>query len=119
MYNEKNQIEFDHDYSKFRITEDKKGYFLVGVSATHIDRLLVAGDFIFYDTRYYEKMEVKYKNFDLKEYLKESKGRCIVLTLFHHRTKKIITTIIKYTEEKHDYFKDRIGEEFEFVILKD
>ena len=108
-----NKIKFGHDdYFKFEMAnshiDNKDIVELIGVSICHIDKL----------SEQFKKFDTSYGNPNWEseiEYYPLPKGMVIVLFFW---SDGIFPTIRRWNPQKEEYYKSKIGSEFEVVITR-
>ena len=103
-----NKIKFSHEYTKMPVSYNPT--FLMDVLTTTTDQL--SKEFISYDTTY---MDFKGLIPEIKNYMLP-KGKIIILILLSDSTKRLWTTIRRWTPEKEAYYRSIRGQQVEIVI---
>jgi hypothetical protein len=104
-----NKIKFSHDYFKFGGLQHATA---IEHKLLHVfveDTKNFGKEFINYDTSYFDEKEGSKKFYELP------KGKVLVL-FFFAGFDDVFTTIRRWTPEKENYYKCKIGQEFKVVI---
>jgi len=103
-----NKIKFSHEYTKMPVSYNPA--FLMEVLSTTTEDL--SKEFVSYDTTYmdFDGLIPEIKNYPLP------KGKILVLLLLSDATKRLWTTIRRWTPEKEAYYRRMRGEQVEIVI---
>ena len=99
-----NKITFSHKYDK--LNKASNTAILLGAQSAIVGNL--DKEFLKYDTSYWD-FKLGWQNYDLSR-LKN------VLILYFYSNNSVFTTIRRWTPQKEDYYKSKIGETFEIVI---
>jgi hypothetical protein len=112
-----NKIKFSHNYPKLH---DQTSGILIDV--TILDTKELSSDLVEYDTRYSTEKSIEMQDREFDDYFPLPKsGELVQLTFIGNKRIPFCTIRSRRGRygDKFEYYKERIGQEFEIVIQKD